>query len=727
MKIYNDPQMETLIKDAHDQYDNNKERILGIALNQPNEPLNSSSRKLMFSIQSTHKVNLVKPEVPLIGTGYESKFGERSSSIIKPDCDWHVIARIEKFSNHPGQQYNLIVINDNNEMDVIERIPYYHSTETYGYLYNNDCIDRTGVGDTFHKNTVIRTSTAYDGYNNHMDGVNLNCCYMALSKNTEDPVIISKSAAAKMISPMIKKVEIIINDNDIPLNLYGDNNIYKIFPDIGEEIRGGVLAGIRKENKDEAFFTQSIDRLNDIMINDITYKLSGKVIDINVYSNKQPKEGETDDDLYSCYEGQLKSYIDDDKRFCREFIECMERYIDNSDYKKSYKLTKMYHFCEQKLAGAQFIKDNKVFSNIHVEIYVYMENKVNTGDKISNRYGGKGVISEIRDDELMPRFEGSEKSADLIWNQATCVNRLNNGQLSEASLNYISKHLLMFMDTHILHADECLELLIEYFKTISDEFGEELEKSIVPNLCNDDELLAILGSIVTENDDGLYLSMKPITECVDFDKLRELYNKYSWIKPKRLLTPMKGSNGKYRYILSNKESILSSQYIYRMKQCAEEKHSANSMSSTNIRNENSKSRASKLYMQVHSSTPIRMGEMESNIFIHLGPEIYITNLMLYSTSPQGRRNAEKLLSGDPYNIDITLDDGDKSRSVEKFNATFKTMGLRLHFIKRLRKRMSPFIKHLQGVSPFQKIVNVGSPFQKVVEKKSPFEKVNRDE
>ena len=52
------------------------------------------------------------------------------------------------------------------------------------------------------------------------------------------------------------------------------------------------------------------------------------------------------------------------------------------------------------------------------------------------------------------------------------------------------------------------------------------------------------------------------------------------------------------------------------------------MSSTNIRNENSKSRASKLCMAVHSSTPIRNGEMESNIFIHLGPEIYIINLML---------------------------------------------------------------------------------------------------
>lgn len=726
MKIYHDAQIEAQLKDAHERLDDNIEKALGIGLNQPNEPLNSSSRKIMHAIQSTHRVNLNHPELPFIETGYESKFGKYSSSILKSECDWRVIAKIEKYERNPGVHYYLIVINERNEMDIIERISYYHSTETYGYLYDNHFLDHVNVGDTISKDSILRTSNAFDKYGNHMKGTNLNCCYMALDINTEDPVIISESAAKKLESGMIKKVEIIINDNDIPLNLYGDSNNYKIFPDIGEEIKNGVIAGIRKENKDETFFTQSIERLSNPMINDITYKLSGIVLDINVYSNKQIKEGESEDDLYNCYEGQLKYYIDEDKRFCRELIECMRNYIDNSNYKKSYNLSKMYHICEQKLNGVQYIKENKVFSNIHVEIYVYETNKVSTGDKVSNRYGGKGVISRILPDELMPRMEGSDKPADLIWNQATCVNRLNNAQLIESSLNYISKHLLMYMDSHLLHADECLNLLVDYYKAISDDFGDYLINYLETN-CDDEDLEMLIGSLITENEDGIYLSIKPISECVDFDKLRKIYDKFSWIHPKELLVPIKGSNGKYRYIKSNKKSILSSQYIYRMKQCAEEKHSANSLSSTNIRNENSKSRASKLYMQVNSSTPIRMGEMESNILIHLGPEIYVTNLMLYSTSPQGRRNAGQLLSGDPYNIDIHLNDDDKSRSVEKFNASLKTMGLRLRFTKILKKRISPFIKYVKGRSPFQKVVRSGSPFQKVVERKSPFEKIRRDD
>ena len=165
-----------------------------------------------------------------------------------------------------------------------------------------------------------------------------------------------------------------------------------------------------------------------------------------------------------------------------------------------------------------------------------------------------------------------------------------------------------------------------------------------------------------------------------------------------------------------------------MKQFAEEKHSANSLSSTNIRNENSKSRASKMYMQVHSSTPIKMGEMESNICLHLGPEIYVTNMMLYSTSPQGRRDAESLLTGDPYHIDVTLSEDAKSRSVEKVNAILKTMGLRLKF-RKIRKvtKGSPFYK--LAPSPFHKISsNTENPIRKiVVSNESPFKKISDKE
>ncbi len=55
--------------------------------------------------------------------------------------------------------------------------------------------------------------------------------------------------------------------------------------------------------------------------------------------------------------------------------------------------------------------------------------------------------------------------------------------------------------------------------------------------------------------------------------------------------------------------------------------------------------------------------------------------MLHSASPSARRRVEKLLTSDPFKIDIRLDDESKNRGVEIFNAYFRTIGLKLEFHK----------------------------------------------
>ena len=54
----------------------------------------------------------------------------------------------------------------------------------------------------------------------------------------------------------------------------------------------------------------------------------------------------------------------------------------------------------------------------------------------------------------------------------------------------------------------------------------------------------------------------------------------------------------------------------KVKQYAEEKFMATNLSSTNIRNENTKSKASREFRELHSNTPIRFGNMEKLIQLH---------------------------------------------------------------------------------------------------------------
>ena len=64
--------------------------------------------------------------------------------------------------------------------------------------------------------------------------------------------------------------------------------------------------------------------------------------------------------------------------------------------------------------------DKRPFSNIILEVDVLEENMIEAGDKLSNRYGGKGVISETVPMSRMPRFKnakGEYEYIDIILNK----------------------------------------------------------------------------------------------------------------------------------------------------------------------------------------------------------------------------------------------------------------------------------------------------------------------
>ena len=260
------------------------EQLLGKGLRMPFNNTNSGARKIMYSTHSEHTTPLMNPEKAIIETGYEIRYGDYSSSITKADSTYKVVAKISKFSFAPNHHYWLIVEDTKSKkIDVIERISYHYITESYGYLYNNEYIDSLMVGDYIPEDTIVQKSLAFDEYNNRADGINMNVAYMALDDNMEDSIVFSDVAAGRLSMPLVKPVEIMINDNDIPINLYGDDKVYKIIPDIGEEIIDANLIALRKEKKEESYFTQSINNLSKLMISDDKKQVHGRVIDINLY------------------------------------------------------------------------------------------------------------------------------------------------------------------------------------------------------------------------------------------------------------------------------------------------------------------------------------------------------------------------------------------------------------------------------------------------------------
>ena len=110
------------------------------------------------------------------------------------------------------------------------------------------------------------------------------------------------------------------------------------------------------------------------------------------------------------------------------------------------------------------------------------------------------------------------------------------------------------------------------------------------------------------DDDAIILSLEPFTTPVDIDLIAKIYKKFPWIKPYRVSVPMEDSNGDIRYIETRRPLVIGKIYTYRLKQYAEDKFSVTSLSATNIRNLNTRSKANKQYKSPHTRTPIRFGE-----------------------------------------------------------------------------------------------------------------------
>lgn len=658
-----------------------KEQMLGKGLNMPNNATSSGARKIMHNTHQSHSLVLSRGEVPYVATGFENRFGDESSSIIKTEHRFEVIAKVSKFSYCPDHHYFLIVRSlDDNTLDIIERISYKYRTEVYGYLHNNAVMDSYSVpGSIIEAGTIIRRSTGFDQFGNRTSGCNVNVAYMALDHNMEDSVIISERCSERLSAPLIRNVKIIINENDIPLNIYGNDNVYKVFPDIGEDVKDGILMAYRREKREEAVYTQSVQRLQEIMMSDDKITIKGKIIDINLYCNNP------DYIAKSTYNQQFNAYYQDRLRADQEIVNAVGPYIAQG-YHMTYALQKKFAFAKDELNGKKFI-DKKQFSNITIEFTVMENRKLGVGDKVADRYGGKGVISKIVPTELMPEMANG-MPVDMIKNSSTMYNRENAGQIFEMEINYISMCILdRLRNTPGITPREAFNEIIKFINLQSPKEAEELME--YANTLNPQDFAWLVESIMDNS--CIPISNKPITETMDIDKLGRLYQAFPWVKQTSIKVPMRDSNGNLRFVNTRRPMIAAPQYCIRLKQFAEEKFSAASLSSTNLKNENAKSKASKNYREPNSNTPIKFGQMESGDFDHMGAEYVVINLMLHSLSPHGRRLVEQVATGDPYNVDVKLDSKAKNRSAEILNTRLKTMGYRLVFNKIKKNKKYAFL------------------------------------
>jgi DNA-directed RNA polymerase beta subunit len=284
--------------------------------------------------------------------------------------------------------------------------------------FNTKKADSKKKGDIIKKDEIIYRSSSFDNRMNYRYGINAKCVYMIENNTIEDAVWCSESFAKKMKSSYMDKIEISVNNNDILLNLYGDEE-YKAFPDIGEEVNEKILTVRRRVNYEYSLFDLQNENLRKIIQGDTVFYSEGKVIDIDIYCNNQENIKED-----ASYNNQIIKYLKKQNNYFKTIRKSLRPIIKDEKATYSDDLAYLYRRAVDALDPKVVWKNEKSdFDNIIIIFKILRINELKVGSKISGKYGDKGIISKISPDDEMPVTEYGER-VECIFNALGVVNRL---------------------------------------------------------------------------------------------------------------------------------------------------------------------------------------------------------------------------------------------------------------------------------------------------------------
>jgi hypothetical protein len=339
----------------------------------------NSSRLYMFTSNIKQTLSLLNPDVPRIMTGFENTMGKYNKAFKKIEGEWKVIDKILKFKS--GNLYSLIIYNEEADTyDIVEKLLAENLTEKFGFMYNTDRIDSLKVGDTI-KDEIIYKTTSYDENMNYMFGKNAKVYYSTSNDTLEDAITIRKSWADNVKSVEVDVVQVSINDNDILLNLYGDDNEYKTFPNIGEPIENSTVCATRRINKEHLLYDFQSQNMREICNTDVDYFVSKNsyIYDMEIYYNGDKP---FPDNLFY---RQIKEYYGDICSYADRIYEWTRR-IKNSGSKFTQNVT-FFKSKYQNFNNPEYKWKNKdkAFNHLMVEFKVKSIVGLDPGSKITGR------------------------------------------------------------------------------------------------------------------------------------------------------------------------------------------------------------------------------------------------------------------------------------------------------------------------------------------------------
>lgn len=586
----------------------------------------STVRSNMAARHTSQYVVLTNPEFPCIYTGAEDPFGLRSSWNVTAENDYEIVRKIVKFKNEPISPV-LYIFRDLKTgkykcelVNVAENL-----IEKYGFRTFDRIAGSFDIGDVVPKGHPISQSSSY--VNGHYcSGRNLRMAYTVLPELTEDALIISRSAAKALEYDMVDVVTVNLKQDSYLLNNYGDINLYKPFPNIGEYVKNDIVCSIRENSYLSSSSEAMIPHINDT---DYFSKGSGRIVDIDIFTNVELENA------------QMNYYLQQIRDWYSEIYSVISSIVTDP-YQDDISLLDIYHKAEKYMAPYVWVtKEFIVDTQIKFTILKHMP--IHVGQKVVGRFGNKSVVTKIVDDDCMPRTEDG-RHIEMLANGLAVPNRIIAFATYEGTTTFMQERMWEYvrkLDAEGVEHDDIINLVIEFVGTFEPRNGHELARLYHENPN------AVYNDIMKN---GIYIQIMPLNEVCVRDALVKCYQTWPDIfKKHKLYTKLR-----HRWIELPGEYAIGYQYTWVLKQEPSKAMSAVATSKTTWYDQPVKSHLfGKKSMRHYSDNPIKFGEYDTYNFLAIVNPQAFAKLTTYFRGSQYEENSILMSHLNDMAIDTT--------------------------------------------------------------------------
>lgn len=377
--------------------------LLGANALNPFPGHDSSSRAVMISSHVGQALVVDGATVRRCQTGVEREYAKYTFKIKMP-CDALIIRCMHKYPPTVGETtikenpLTAVVYRDceTNEVGVLELPTYNCLHQSFGFRYvYKKAIEQLIPGNFIPKDTVLADSPAVTDEGDYKYGVETQIAMMSYQPVIEDGIIASEEYLERLKTRGYGSRRLSWGKNYFPLNLYGDDQHYKPFPDVGDKIRpDGLLFALRAYDELLApvhMTPRALQEVDYVFDKTVYAEPNARVIDAVVYKGNNNKSN-----MPSGMEEQTEKYHRKEYHFYKQLIEEYQS-LRNRD-RDELRLTPAFH--RLLVEGLAFTNDDpnhRVNKTINrspldewcVDITFEYEMVPTIGSKLTDLHGGR--------------------------------------------------------------------------------------------------------------------------------------------------------------------------------------------------------------------------------------------------------------------------------------------------------------------------------------------------